>query len=80
MLSPYLILSYELDLELMQSSLTDKSFVLVDTEEEANVVWPTRHIKDFVSLYNNNTVRIVNQFPNEKILTSKDLLHEICKR
>ncbi|RHY63490.1 hypothetical protein DYB34_008726, partial [Aphanomyces astaci] len=66
------------DLKLMFEHLTDPRFEFTDNEAEAHVVWPTRHIKDYVALYNNPNVHVFNQFPNEKILTCKDLLYETC--
>lgn len=51
----------------------------MDNEEEAQVVWSTRHLKDFPKYANNENVQIINQFPNEKVLTCKDLLYEMCK-
>ncbi|ETV86435.1 hypothetical protein H257_01631 [Aphanomyces astaci] len=68
------------DLKLMFEHLTDPRFEFTDNEAEAHVVWPTRHIKDYVALYNNPNVHVFNQFPNEKILTCKDLLYETCRR
>ncbi|ETW04700.1 hypothetical protein, variant [Aphanomyces invadans] len=68
------------DLKLMYEHLTDRRFEFTDVEADANVVWPTRHIKDYVALYENPNVRVFNQFPNEKVLTCKDLLYETCRR
>ncbi|KAF0684507.1 Aste57867_23506 [Aphanomyces stellatus] len=68
------------DLKLMFEHVTDPRFEFTDNEADANVVWPTRHIKDYVALYNNPNVHVFNQFPNEKILTCKDLLYETCRR
>ncbi|CAK4081372.1 unnamed protein product [Aphanomyces euteiches] len=68
------------DLRLMFEHLTDPRFEFTDVEAESNVVWPTRHIKDYVSLYSYPNVHVFNQFPNEKILTCKDLLYETCRR
>ncbi|RHY27396.1 hypothetical protein DYB32_007816, partial [Aphanomyces invadans] len=41
------------DLKLMYEHLTDRRFEFTDVEADANVVWPTRHIKDYVALYEN---------------------------
>ncbi|KAE8893245.1 Tubulin--tyrosine ligase-like protein 12 [Phytophthora fragariae] len=67
------------DLRLVHDNLTHPRFALVDNEEEAQVVWSTRHLKDFPKYANNENVQIINQFPNEKVLTCKDLLDEMCK-
>ncbi|GMF46794.1 unnamed protein product [Phytophthora fragariaefolia] len=66
-------------LQLVHDNLTHPRFALVDNEEEAQVVWSTRHLKDFPKYANNENVQIINQFPNEKVLTCKDLLYEMCK-
>ncbi|KAL7998007.1 putative CRAL-TRIO lipid binding domain, tubulin-tyrosine ligase/Tubulin polyglutamylase [Plasmopara halstedii] len=67
------------DSKLMHTHLTHPHFTLVDNEDEAQVVWLTRHLKDFPKYTTNDNVQIINQFPNEKILTCKDLLYEVCK-
>ncbi|KAG7383353.1 Tubulin--tyrosine ligase-like protein 12 [Phytophthora pseudosyringae] len=67
------------DLQLMHDKLTHPRFVFVDNEDEAQVVWSTRHLKNFPKYTTNDNVQIINQFPNEKILTCKDLLYEMCK-
>ncbi|ETK73254.1 hypothetical protein, variant [Phytophthora nicotianae CJ01A1] len=67
------------DLQLVHDNLTHPRFTLVDNEVEAQVVWSTRHLKDFPKYTTNENVQIINQFPNEKILTCKDLLYEMCK-
>ncbi|KAF1788692.1 Tubulin--tyrosine ligase-like protein 12 [Phytophthora cactorum] len=70
---------YSTDLQLVHDNLTHPRFTLVDNEDEAQVVWSTRHLKDFPKYTTNENVQIINQFPNEKILTCKDLLYEMCK-
>ncbi|TDH71126.1 uncharacterized protein CCR75_001925 [Bremia lactucae] len=67
------------ELELLHQNLTHSRFKLVDNEEEAQVVWTTRHIKDYPKYTTNENVLIINQFPNERLLTCKDLLYEMCK-
>ncbi|OQS03208.1 ubulin-tyrosine ligase [Thraustotheca clavata] len=44
------------DLKYMKEFVDHPNFVFVDNENDANVVWPTRHIKDYVSLHNNPNV------------------------
>ncbi|KAH7460844.1 Tubulin--tyrosine ligase-like protein 12 [Phytophthora ramorum] len=67
------------DLQLVHDNLTHPRFALVSNQDEAQVVWPTRHLKDFPKYTTNENVQIINQFPNEKVLTCKDLLYEMCK-
>lgn len=63
----------------MYEHLKHPRFEHIESEEDAQVVWPTWHIKDFQKYAANERVQIINQFPNEKILTCKDLLYEMCK-
>ena len=67
------------DLALVRKNLTHPRFTIVDDEEDAQVIWSTRHLKNFDKYITDEHVQIMNQFPNEKILTCKDLLYEMCK-
>ncbi|CAH0477983.1 unnamed protein product [Peronospora belbahrii] len=67
------------DLKLVHDNLTNPRFMFVDNEDDAQVVWSTQHLKDFPKYTANENVYIINQFPNEKVLTCKDLLYEMCK-
>lgn len=68
------------DLQLMKQTVTLEAFEFVETQEEADVVWVTRHIKEYDAIAMSEKIRVINQFPNEKVLTCKDLLYELCKR
>ncbi|CAI5719844.1 hypothetical protein KXD40_006581 [Peronospora effusa] len=67
------------DLKLVHDNLTHSRFTLVGSEDDAQVVWLTHHLKEFPKYTTNDNVYIINQFPNEKVLTCKDLLYEMCK-
>jgi tubulin--tyrosine ligase-like protein 12 len=67
------------DHSLVYEHLKHPRFEHLESEEGAQVVWPTWHIKDFQKYAADERVQIINQFPNEKILTCKDLLYEMCK-
>lgn len=56
--------------------LTDKRFDLVDTMEEADIIFIQRHFKD----YDKYPDTCVNQFPFERVITVKDLLAVVCRR
>eukprot|EP00124_Ichthyophonus_hoferi_P002972 Ihof_evm5s230 gene=Ihof_evmTU5s230 len=60
------------DLPLVTEYLKHPSFTLVDSEDEADVLWLAGHFRDFSSLIQDKT--LVNQFPNEAVMTNKDLL------
>lgn len=62
---------------LIKQYLTDPSFELVDLEEEGDILWLTRHFKDYEKL---STEKFINQFPFEYVLTIKDLLNLTCRR
>ncbi|KAJ8922981.1 hypothetical protein NQ315_001529 [Exocentrus adspersus] len=65
--------------ELVEEYLTDNKFVIVENEEEADILWLTKHFKDFEEL-SNSPGKFVNQFPFEYVLTVKDLLCITCRR
>ena len=66
--------------EMVQQHLTSAYFTLVDTAEEADVLWLTTHFKTFAELSQNTPNKFVNQFPLEYVITIKDLLSIVCRR
>lgn len=64
---------------LIREFLTDKRFEFVDTEDEADILWYTRHFKDYESL-SKSPEKFVNQFPFEYVITVKDLLCLTCRK
>nr|CAH7742881.1 unnamed protein product [Callosobruchus chinensis] len=66
--------------EMIRQYLTDKNFILVDTEQDADILWYTQHFKDFEDLSKNSPEKFVNQFPFEYVITVKDLLCITCRR
>ena len=60
--------------------LTDPDFEIVDSQEEADILWFTSHVKDYRELSLNRPHVFVNQFPFEFVLTIKDLLAIVCRR
>lgn len=63
--------------ELIKNNLKDDRFEITDNETEANILWLTRHFKEFADL---RVDQIVNQFPFEYVITIKDLLNIVCRR
>ncbi|XP_065347184.1 tubulin--tyrosine ligase-like protein 12 [Cloeon dipterum] len=61
----------------VNKALSHPDFIIVNTPEEADLLWLTHHYKDFKSLGPN---RFVNQFPYESVITVKDLLCVVCRR
>ncbi|XP_053397096.1 tubulin--tyrosine ligase-like protein 12 [Mercenaria mercenaria] len=60
--------------------LTDSRFELVESGEEADIIWTRHSFKDYKSLYSEGVYRYINQFPSEQCLTVKDLLPIVCRR
>lgn len=67
------------DLQLVHNNPRPPRFSLVDNEDEVQVVWFALHPKNFPVSTTNEQIQIDNQFPNEKVLTCKDLLCGMCK-
>lgn len=66
--------------EYINKFLTDPAFELVDTEEQADILWYMSHFKNFKEFSDVTPNKFVNQFPFENVLTVKDLLSCICRR
>ncbi|WAR07068.1 TTL12-like protein [Mya arenaria] len=60
--------------------ITHPRFEMVDTGEEADIIWTLQNFKDFTSLCSEGKYRYINQFPNEQCITVKDLLPIVCRR
>ncbi|XP_015591188.1 tubulin--tyrosine ligase-like protein 12 [Cephus cinctus] len=60
--------------------LTDSEFEIVNNAQDADILWLTRHFKDYNELSINSPHVFINQFPFENVLTIKDLLSIICRR
>ncbi|XP_061193529.1 tubulin--tyrosine ligase-like protein 12 [Saccostrea echinata] len=56
--------------------LTDKRFDIVETKEEADIIFIQKHFKE----YDKYPDKCVNQFPFERVITVKDLLAVVCRR
>lgn len=65
------------DVQHVKEFLTHPRFVLVDSREEADIIWTRQHFKDFRSLQESG--QFINQFPNENSLVCKDLLAAVCQ-
>lgn len=60
--------------------ITDSRFEMVDSGEEADIVWTRQSFKSYKSLYIDGKYRYINQFPSEQCVTVKDLLPIVCRR
>lgn len=66
--------------DILSAYLTSPYYEIVQTPEEADVLWLTHHFKDFAALARDTPNKFVNQFPYEYVLTVKDLLCIACRR
>ncbi|XP_046614168.1 tubulin--tyrosine ligase-like protein 12 [Neodiprion virginianus] len=65
---------------LVKEFLTNPLFEIVDSEQDANVLWLTSHFKEYNELSTDAPNVFVNQFPFENVITIKDLLCVVCRR
>ncbi|XP_062533602.1 tubulin--tyrosine ligase-like protein 12 [Armigeres subalbatus] len=66
--------------DMVSQYLTDPGFEVVQTPEEADILWMTSHFKQYRELSESTPNKYVNQFPFENVLTIKDLLSIVCRR
>ncbi|CAH1117227.1 unnamed protein product [Phaedon cochleariae] len=64
---------------LIKTHLTSNRFDVVESRNEADILWYTQHFKDFQKL-SDSPHQFINQFPFEYVLTVKDLLSATCRR
>lgn len=65
--------------DIIKEHLTDNRFEITEDENEADILWYTKHFKHFKEL-SETPQKFINQFPFEYILTIKDLLCITCRR
>ncbi|XP_063921513.1 tubulin--tyrosine ligase-like protein 12 [Zophobas morio] len=65
--------------DMVKKYLTHDKFQLVDNENDADILWYTKHFKDFAEL-SKSPNKFVNQFPFEYVITVKDLLALTCRK
>jgi len=65
---------------LINEFLTSPSFTIVDNENDADVLWLNRHFNQFRDLAINRPFTLINQFPCERVITTKDLLCIVARR
>ncbi|KAH9278269.1 Tubulin--tyrosine ligase-like protein 12 [Echinococcus granulosus] len=62
------------DLELVSKSLTSPNYKITADRDQAGIVWVRKHIRDYAWLSQKQSHVWLNQFPNESVLTVKDML------
>ncbi|TNN25635.1 Tubulin--tyrosine ligase-like protein 12 [Liparis tanakae] len=64
----------------VRSHLTHPRFQLTEDEEEADIMWLSRHIKDYRKLSEERPHVMLNQFPCESLVTTKDCMAAVARR
>lgn len=65
--------------DLIKEYLKDPRFEFVESEDDADILWYTKHFKTFEEL-SQTPNKFINQFPFEYVITIKDLLCIVCRR
>ncbi|XP_066525555.1 tubulin--tyrosine ligase-like protein 12 [Hoplias malabaricus] len=60
--------------------LKHSRFQFTDNEDEADVLWKYSHIRDYRKLSEERPYVLLNQFPCETVLTTKDCLASVARR
>nr|CDS34203.2 tubulin tyrosine ligase protein 12 [Hymenolepis microstoma] len=66
------------DMDLVAGTLTSSNYKLTDNRDEADIIWTRKHIRDYEHLSRTRANVYVNQFPNESVVTVKDLLAAVA--
>ncbi|XP_041636464.1 tubulin--tyrosine ligase-like protein 12 [Cheilinus undulatus] len=74
------ILKVYSDMSQVTNNLTHACFQLTEEEDEADIIWSYKHIKDFRKLSEERPHVMLNQFPCENIVTVKDCLSAVARR
>ncbi|KAK6639265.1 hypothetical protein RUM43_007537 [Polyplax serrata] len=56
------------------------AFQVVETSDDADILWLTRHFKDYKTFSEEHPSKFINQFPFEGIITKKNLLPIVSRR
>ncbi|CDI96715.1 tubulin tyrosine ligase protein 12 [Echinococcus multilocularis] len=62
------------DLELVAKTLTSPNYKITADRDQAGIVWVRKHIRDYAWFSQKQSHVWLNQFPNESVLTVKDML------
>ncbi|KAM7532442.1 hypothetical protein Aperf_G00000133028 [Anoplocephala perfoliata] len=62
------------DVELVARTLTSPNYKLTNNLDEADIIWIRQHIRNYGWLSQNRSSVYLNQFPNESVITVKDML------
>ncbi|ESO05228.1 hypothetical protein HELRODRAFT_185510 [Helobdella robusta] len=67
------------DVEQVCDHLKHPAFSLIDSLEEADIIWTKHYLSDFKSFSEETPNKLINQFPFEMVLTIKNMLYRVCK-
>ncbi|KAL2103037.1 hypothetical protein ACEWY4_002205 [Coilia grayii] len=68
------------EMQQVRDHLTHPRFQQVDSEEEADILWMYSHIRDYRKLSEERPHVLLNQFPCEVVVTTKDCLASVSRR
>ncbi|XP_076152731.1 tubulin--tyrosine ligase-like protein 12 [Alosa pseudoharengus] len=74
------VLKVYTEMKQVRDNLTHPRFLMVETEEEADVLWMYNHIRDYRKLSEERPHVLLNQFPCEVAVTTKDCLASVSRR
>ncbi|KAG5267520.1 hypothetical protein AALO_G00222650 [Alosa alosa] len=74
------VLKVYTEMKQVRDNLTHPRFLMVETEEEADVLWMYNHIRDYRKLSEERPHVLLNQFPCEVVVTTKDCLASVSRR
>eukprot|EP00095_Tigriopus_kingsejongensis_P012092 snap_masked-scaffold702_size109376-processed-gene-0.1 protein:Tk12092 transcript:snap_masked-scaffold702_size109376-processed-gene-0.1-mRNA-1 annotation:"tubulin--tyrosine ligase-like protein 12" len=66
--------------DVIVKNLKHPKFEIVDSQEDADVLWLLSHFRDYKTLSEDHPAARINQFPFESVLTIKDHLSVVCRR
>ena len=68
------------DYDVINNNLHHERFEIVQSMEEADILWLMSHFKDFRNFSELTSAKRINQFPHENVITVKDLLSIVSRR
>ncbi|XP_030630015.1 tubulin--tyrosine ligase-like protein 12 [Chanos chanos] len=74
------VLKVYTEMKQVLENLKHPRFVLTETEEDADILWMFNHVRDYRRLSEERPRVVLNQFPCEYVITTKDLLASVARR
>ncbi|CAH1799086.1 unnamed protein product [Owenia fusiformis] len=68
------------DVDEVKEYLTDSRFELIESEDDADILWVREHYKDYKTFAEQHPQNFINQYPYDSVITNKDLLTLVAQR